>query len=76
MSLNKETGKHSQSRSPKVSLNLRNDSDKRLREIQGRLKKISGGKPWTKTEAITFAIDFAHRNLIEYEKADLKNVEN
>lgn len=76
MSLNKETGKHSQSSLPKVSFNLRNDSKKRLREIQGTLKKLTGGADWTTTDAIIFAIDYAHKSLIEYDKADLKNVEN
>lgn len=76
MSINKETGKHSQSSLPKVSFNLRHDSEKRLKEIQGKLKKLTGGDEWTTTDVIIFAIDFAHNSLIEYEKADLKNVEN
>ena len=69
MSINKETGKHSQSSAPKVSFNLRNDSDKRLRELQGKLKKITGGAKWTTTDAVIFAIDFAHKSLADYENS-------
>jgi len=78
MSINRKTGRHSQSSLPKVSFNLRNDAEKRLREIQGKLKRLTGGSNWTTTDAIIFAIDFAHKNLIEYEKAktDRHNVEN
>lgn len=68
MSMNKETGKYSQSSLPKVSFNLKNESHKRLREMQGKLKKLTGGEEWTTTETILFAIDYAHKSLIEYDR--------
>lgn len=78
MSLNKETGKHSQSILPKCSFNLKTENVERLEAITKELERLTGNSRWTKTEVINFAIELAFRNLPLYEKRPTKNdhVEN
>lgn len=63
MSVNKETGRHTQSTRPKCSFNLTETGSNQLREMMKRLQSITGGNNWTKTEAINFAIDFTAKSL-------------
>ena len=78
MSKNKETGKHTQSKLPKCSFNLRGRNASMLEAIKKELGEISGSNDWTRTEVINFSIEFVYRNLPLYKKSTTKNdsVEN
>jgi hypothetical protein len=73
LSVNRETGRYTQSTRPKCSFNLTETGSNQLREIMKRLQRITGGDKWTKTEAINFAIDFTARSLDAVNKQTLKD---
>lgn len=73
MSVNKETGRYTQSTRPKCSFNLTETGSNQLMEIMKRLQIIAGGNNWTRTEVINFAIDFTAKSLDAVNKQTFKN---
>ena len=72
MSVNKETGRYTQSTRPKCSFNLTETGSNQLKEIMKRLQIIARGDNWTKTEVINFAIDFTAKSLEAVNEQTLK----